>query len=67
MEKTFMPVRDDVKEVTYYRKPTKSEINFGYGAIHYREFSIEECCHKGTKILKRWFIAKDDGLRYYRA
>jgi hypothetical protein len=36
------------------------------GATHYRDFSPEECCHKGTRIAKRWFIAPDDGLRYYR-
>jgi len=61
-----LPVREDVVTVTYHRPPTQSEVNFGYGAIHYREFSIEECCKPGTRFLKRWFVAKDDGLRYYR-
>lgn len=60
-----LPVRDDVVEVEYHRPPTASEIRFGHGATHYRTFSIEECCHPGTRILKRWFIA-DDGNRYYR-
>jgi len=60
-----LPVRDDVTECQYHRPPTKSEIRFGHGATHYRTFSVEECCHKGTRIKKRWFVAKDDGLRYY--
>lgn len=66
MRKARLPVRDEVTSVTYHRLPTKGEVNFGYGATHYREFPIEECCHPNTRILKRWFIAKDDGLRYYR-
>lgn len=61
-----LPVRDGVTHITYHRAPTKSEIRFGHGATHYRTFPVEECCHKGTRILKRWFVAKDDGLRYYR-
>lgn len=61
-----LPVRADVKTVTYHRNPTKAEIKFGNGATHYRDFSIEECCVKGTRFLKRWFVAENDGLRYYR-
>ncbi len=61
-----LPVRDDVTQVEYHRPPTRSEINFGYGATHYRTFSVAECCHPGTLILKRWFVAADDGLRYSR-
>lgn len=60
-----LPVRDDVVEVTYHRKPTAYELKLGYGATHYRDFSIAECCKPGTRFLKTWFIA-DDGLRYYR-
>jgi hypothetical protein len=51
------------KKVTYWRNPTKAEIAFGYGAIHYREFPLNECVRKDGKP-KRWFKAKDDGLRY---
>jgi hypothetical protein len=65
-KRTGLPVRDDVKEVEYHREPTKGEVKFGHGAIHYRTFPVEECCWPGTRILKRWFKAKDDGLRYYR-
>ena len=61
-----MDVRDDVAECLYHRPPTQSEIKFGYGAEHYRVFTIAECCHKGTRTKKKWFVAKDDGLRYYR-
>ena len=60
-----LPVRPDVQEVEYRRKPTASEIDFGYGATHYRTFPVEDCLHPGTRVLKRWFVA-DDGLRYYR-
>lgn len=62
----MLPVRNDVKEVTYHRNPTASEIKWGYCAIHYRTFPVDECLKPGTRILKKWFIAPDDGLRYYR-
>lgn len=62
----MLPVRPDVKEVTYHREPTAAEVKFGHGATHYRDFPVEECCHKGTRFLKKWFVARDDGLRYYR-
>jgi hypothetical protein len=61
-----LPVRDDVSKVDYHRPPTKGDIKFGNGATHYRTFAVEECCHPGTRILKRWFVAQDDGLKYYR-
>jgi hypothetical protein len=60
-----LPVRNDVQVCTYHRPPTRGEINFGYGATHYRDFTVEECCHPGTRVKKAWFVA-DDGLRYYR-
>jgi hypothetical protein len=56
---------DDIEgacKVTYWRNPTKAEIKFGHGAIHYRDFKVSECRNKESK-LKKWFIA-DDGLRY---
>ena len=61
-----LPVREGVEHVTYRRKPTQAELRMGYGATHYRDFPVAVCCHTGTRILKRWFIAPDDGLRYYR-
>jgi hypothetical protein len=60
-----LPVRADVTTITLHRNPTPSEVRFGHGATHYREFTVAECCHKGTRFLKRW-IKADDGLRYYR-
>jgi len=63
--KHTLPVREDVTTVTYHRNPTKGELTFGEGAIHYRDFDVEECCHDNTRVLKAWFIA-NDGLRYYR-
>lgn len=61
-----LPLRDGIEYVSYHRPPTQAEIRFGHGATHYRDFSPDECCHAGTRILKRWFVAQDDGLRYYR-
>jgi len=61
-----LPVRDDVTECTYHREPTKGEVSFGAGATHYRTFPVEDCCFPGTRVMKRWFVATDDGLRYFR-
>ena len=61
-----LPLRDDVKLVAYHRPPTPYEIKIGEGATHYAEFAPKHCCHKGTRIPKRWFIYPFDGLRYYR-
>lgn len=55
----------DPNMVTYHRNPTPGEVRFGYGATHYRDFPKEECV-KRDGTLKKWFVAKDDGLRYYR-
>lgn len=61
-----LPLRDDVETVTYYRQPTKGEIRAGYGAMHYADFDLTDCCHNGTRIPKKWFVSKYDGLRYYK-
>lgn len=61
-----LPVREGVEAVTYHRQPTQAEIRAGYGATHYRDFPVAEIVHPGTRIAKRWFVARDDGLRYYR-
>ena len=50
--------------ITAHRSPTQSEIKYGYGAIHYRDFPVEEWL-KSNGTLKTW-IKADDGLRYYR-
>jgi len=52
-----------MKTVKYHRNPTKAEIKFGYGAIHYRSFPAGECINKSTGMLKKWLIA--NGVRYY--
>ncbi len=61
-----LPIREGVERATYWRNPTPAELRRGYGATHYRDFPVAVCCHTGTRIPKRWFIAPDDGLRYYR-
>jgi hypothetical protein len=60
-----LPIRKGVKEITYWRNPTEYEIQFGNGANHYRDFEIEECITSNGEV-KKWFIARHDGLRYYR-
>lgn len=61
-----LPIRDNAETITYHRPPTKGEINRGYGAMHYVYFDLIDCCHKGTRIPKKWFISQYDGLRYYK-
>lgn len=61
-----LPVMDNIEKLHYHRNPTPSEIRFGYGAIHYAVFTVEEACYPGTRIAKRWFVSPYDGLRYYR-
>lgn len=49
-----------------HRPPTKGEIKFGEGATHYRDFPLSVIgLKKGKAEWKDWFIAPDDGLRYY--
>lgn len=55
--------RPDVIE--YWRNPTKEEIKFGHGAIHYRDFNFKDCFDEND-YLKKTFVAKDDKLKYYR-
>ena len=47
----------------YWRNPTKYELKFGEGAIHWRTFTDYEIGLNLKGELKKWFIA-DDGLRY---
>jgi len=54
-----------MKTYTYHRNPTKYEIKFGEGAIHYIDFD-ESICMKPNGDLKQWLISPFDGLRYYR-
>lgn len=56
-------VRKEIKTVPYFRNPTKAEIKFGYGAIHYRDFDIEDC-FDSNGYLKNTIVAKNDGLIY---
>ncbi len=66
MHKNTLPVCKNIEEVTYHRRPTNAEIVFGQDAMHYRDFAVDECCWPGTRLMKAWFVAADDGLRYYR-
>ena len=50
--------------IDYWRQPTKREIKFGEGAIHWLTVDIAKV-QKPDGSLKKWFI-HTDGLRYNR-
>lgn len=52
--------------VEAYRQPTHWEINFGYGAIHFKIFPLVVWVNPKTGGLKRWIKCQYDNLRYYR-
>jgi hypothetical protein len=52
-------------DITYHRNPTKSEIKFGHGATHYKDFPMDLCINIKTGKLKKWLKCPQDGLRYY--
>lgn len=51
-----------MKKIECWRNPTQIEINRGYGALHWREFSLPEIGYSNRR-LKMWFKG-DDGLIY---
>lgn len=53
------------KSVTYHRNPTQSEIKWGAGATHYKDFILGDVI-KNNGSLKKWIVCPNDGLRYYR-
>ena len=48
--------------ITYHRNPTRDEIAFGYGAIHYCDIPKSVCLKKDGRP-KRWLVYK--GSRWY--
>jgi hypothetical protein len=62
--KNGLKVRRGTKTMNYWRNPTKGEIKFGYGAIHYRDFDIAECFNDDGSF-RLALIAENDGLKYY--
>ena len=68
---TYDPIINGVQYVTYHRYPTKEEIAFGQGAMHYRDFPLEEVLkfpnnpsYYNITQVRKWVVA--DGHRYYR-
>lgn len=51
-----------MKTIEYYRQPTKWEIKFGEGDLHYISLIPDECTHEDGSV-KRW-VKKGD-IRYY--
>ena len=54
-----------MKKLEYSRKPTQSEIKFGEGATHYKDFEPIDYLNKNGEIKKR-IKCKLDGLIYTR-
>jgi hypothetical protein len=54
------------EELEYWRDPTKEEIRFGHGALHYRMFSFDNCFDENGN-LKLKVRATDDKLVYQYA
>lgn len=52
-----------------WRNPTQSEIKFGLGVTHRKEFESIDFFQwlKPDGSLKRWIVDAYDGLRYYRS
>lgn len=49
-----------------YRQPTKGELKFGEGALHYKTMPLELWL-KDDGSYKLWTVCPVDGLRYYRS
>jgi len=52
--------------IEYWRKPTKTEIKFGHGAIHFREFQFKDCFDE-YGYLKEKIKSTNDNLIYQRS
>lgn len=52
-----------MRTIEYSRKPTASEIKFGHGATHYKDFIETECTDKTGRVKKR-LKCPIDGLIY---
>jgi len=59
-------ISKEQKTIPYWRNPTKEEVKFGHGSLHYREFQFDKCLNENGN-LKLKVKASDDGLTYYNA
>ena len=50
--------------LSYWRNPTKEDIKFGHGAIHYRDFEFEKCFDENG-FIKEKVKSIDDDLIYF--
>lgn len=64
MHKSQVNKKTEVLE--YWRNPTKAEIKFGYGALHYRDFDFDDCFN-ADGFLKLKVKATNDNLIYFYA
>lgn len=52
------------QKLAYWRNPTKEDIKFGHGAIHYRDFDFDICFDNNNLLILKAKVS-DDGLIYY--
>lgn len=60
MYNPLTPINNE--NLVYWSNPTKGEIRFGEGAIHYAEFTPEEFINQKTGKPKKWI--KGDNRRW---
>ena len=63
MTKTLNISGVQTRTIEYSRKPTASEIKFGHGATHYKDFAEKDCTDKNGRVKKR-LKCPVDGLIY---
>jgi hypothetical protein len=59
-------INKKTETIAYWRNPTKEEIKFGHGALHYRDFDFNNC-FDADGFLKLKVRATNDYLIYYYA
>ncbi len=60
-----LQILNNHQEKECHRLPTKGEIKFGEGAIHWLTVPLNLIINNKTGELKKWFIHPKDRLRYY--
>ncbi len=53
------------KVLEYYRVPTKDEIKFGHGALHYREFEFDKCFDENNNLILKAKASDDNLIHFY--
>lgn len=62
----FLDYQPKPEILVYFRNPTKAEIKFGHGALHYRDFEFEKCFDKNGNLKLKIRASDDNHIYYYR-